>query len=168
MPIAVTPCAAAVSKRNFATLRPISRSPENSTACSPACCGWWGDDRFFQKVQIDRSNNKLAGSSSPRAPSRPAAADTNDTWRHGRSTNTSRCTLRTPFFPARHTGLPDIAGQLLSRVAELEVDGSKFLGLRHIHGPLNHLADLFVDLWPKLLHDRFNTLFPSFVSSRRK
>src|SRR5437762_10442107 len=52
MPIAVTPCAAAVSKRNFATLRRISRSPENSTACSPACCGWWGDDRFFQKVQI--------------------------------------------------------------------------------------------------------------------
>src|SRR5438105_5326575 len=104
----------------------------------------------------------------PHAPSTPVAADTNETWRHSHNASTACCTLCTPFFPARHTGLPDLVGQLLPRVAELEIDGSKFFRLRHIHGPLDHLADLFVDLGPKLFPDRFNTLFPSLASRGRE
>ena len=61
---------------------------------------------------------------------RPAAAGTSGTWRRSRSARRSRCSLRTPFFPARHAGLPDLVGQLLSRVAELEVDGPELLRLR--------------------------------------
>src|SRR5262249_11261590 len=87
----------------------------------------------------------------------------NETWRHSRTADTSRCSPRTPFFPARHTGLPDLVDQLLAGVAELEVDGPAFFGLRHVHGALHQLAHRRLDHRPQLHHDRFDTLFPSLV-----
>src|SRR5262249_43972696 len=76
--------------------------------------------------------------------------------------------LRTPFFPARHAGLPDLIGPLLPRVAELEVDGPKLLSLRHVHCPLDHLADLRLDPRPQLVHNLFDALFTALFANGSK
>src|SRR5208283_1393984 len=102
------------------------------------------------------------------APSPLAAAGRSGTLPHTHSTGRSGCTRCTPFFPARHTGLPDFVGQLQSRVAELEVDGSELLGLRHVHGPLYHLAHRRLDLRAKLLHDGLDALLTGFVGRSGK
>ena len=72
-----------------------------------------------------------------------------------------------PFFPARHGGLPDLVGQLLSRVAELQVDGPELLRLRDVHRPLHQPADLRFDLRSEFLQERFDALFPGFVRRGR-
>jgi hypothetical protein len=59
--------------------------------------------------------------------------------------------------------LPDFVDQRLSRVAELEVDGPELLGLRHIYGPLDQLADDGVDLGLECFQDGFDTLFARLV-----
>src|SRR5437867_3275408 len=73
---------------------------------------------------------------------------------------TSRCTLCTPFFPARQTGLPDIVGEVQSRVAELVFDGTEFLGFGDIDGPLDHLPQNLLGFGPQLFHQDFNLFFP--------
>src|SRR5690349_14034491 len=98
-------------------------------------------------------------SSVPHAPSTPAGAGTSGTWPHAHSSNTSHCILRSPFFPARHAGLPDLVDQLQSHVAELEVDGSEFLRLRHIHGVFYQLANRRFDLRSEFLHKGFDAFF---------
>jgi hypothetical protein len=59
--------------------------------------------------------------------------------------------------------LPDLVSQLLSRVAELEVDGPELLRLGHVHDPLHQLADRCLNLRAKLFHDGIDALFAGFV-----
>jgi hypothetical protein len=54
--------------------------------------------------------------------------------------------------------LPDLVGQLLSGVAELEVYGAELLGLGDVDGVFDHRADGGLDLGPELLHERFDPL----------
>jgi hypothetical protein len=55
--------------------------------------------------------------------------------------------------------LPDIVGELQSRITELQIDGSEPLLLGYVDGSLDELADHPVDLGTKLLHDRFDAFF---------
>jgi hypothetical protein len=58
--------------------------------------------------------------------------------------------------------LPDVIGQLLSRVTEHEVYGAEFLGLRDIHGLLYQATNRGFDLGSQLVHDGFDALLASF------
>jgi hypothetical protein len=59
--------------------------------------------------------------------------------------------------------LPDIIGQLQSRVAEFEVDAPEFLRLGHIDRALHHLPHGLLDSRSQLLHAGLD----AFLSARR-
>jgi hypothetical protein len=56
--------------------------------------------------------------------------------------------------------LPDLVDQLLPRVAKLAVDVPELLGFRHVHGPLDRLANGVLDLREELLEDRVDPFLP--------
>jgi hypothetical protein len=55
--------------------------------------------------------------------------------------------------------LPDVVNQLLSGIAELQVDGAEFFRFGDIDGAFDELANGLFDLRSHLLHEGFDAFF---------